>query len=57
MALFLTIVALVGLLIFGVGAVLFLVNRPARPLNVTLMVVGGLVWAVATIIATFIAIL
>jgi hypothetical protein len=50
----LTVFAVVGLIIFIVGAILFLLARPSRPVNAIIMVVGGLVWALATVIAALI---
>jgi hypothetical protein len=54
MTLFLAIVAIIGLLIFIVGAVLHLFTKPPA---VTLMVVGGLIYAVAQVIMLFDAVL
>jgi hypothetical protein len=50
MEIFLAVVALIGLFIFAVGALLWLIVKPVNPVNVILMVVGGLVFAVAQII-------
>jgi len=50
MILFLTILAIIGLLIFIVGAVLHLFTRPYSAI---IMVIGGLVYAVAQVILLF----
>jgi hypothetical protein len=54
MILFLSILAIIGLLIFIVGAVLHLFTRPY---SVIIMVIGGLVFAVAEVILLFDAVL
>lgn len=53
MSLVLTIIALLGLILFVVGGVLWLAAPARRPTAVTLGLAGLLVWAVATIILTF----
>jgi hypothetical protein len=47
MTLVFTVIALVGLIIFAVGAILYLFMKPTQPLHTLLMVVGGLVFAIA----------
>lgn len=46
----LTVIALLGLLVFVVGGILFLLSKAP---GVTLMVVGGLVFSVAQIVMLF----
>lgn len=53
MTLVFTIVALIGLVIFAVGAVLWLIIKPVNPVNIIMMVVGGLVFAIAEIVLLF----
>jgi len=55
MTLVLTIIALLGLILFVVGGLLWLFSVPRRPTAVTLGLAGLLVWAVATIILTIMA--
>jgi hypothetical protein len=43
------VVALIGLILFAVGAVLFIFVNPPKPVATILMVVGALVYAVAQI--------
>lgn len=50
MTTFLVAVAIIGLAIFAVGAILYLVDRPSKPVYPLLMVIGGLLFAVAEII-------
>lgn len=50
MGLVFTVIALIGLIIFAVGAVLYLIIRPTNPVNVLLMVVGGLMYAIAQVV-------
>jgi hypothetical protein len=57
MTLVLSIAALIGLIIFAVGAILHLFTNPPQPRNTLLMVVGGLVFAVAQIILLLIAVI
>lgn len=47
MTLVFTVVALIGLIIVAVGAILWLFIKPANPLHVTLMVIGALIFAIA----------
>ena len=47
MTLAFTIIALVGLIIFVVGAALFLFTKPAHPTHTLLMVIGALIYAIA----------
>ena len=47
---FLVVVALLGLLIFVVGGILFLLNKAP---GTTLMVVGGIIYAIAQVIVLF----
>lgn len=54
MTLFLSIVAIIGLLILIVGGILHLFTRPYAA---TLMVIGALVYAVAEVILLFDAVL
>jgi hypothetical protein len=56
MTLVLTVVALLGLILVAVGAVLWLFIKPANPVHVTLMVVGALVFSIAQAILLFDAI-
>lgn len=53
----LVIFALVGLLIFAVGAVIYLIARPANPSSPIIMVIGGLIFAVAQAILLLIAVI
>jgi uncharacterized membrane protein YhfC len=53
MTLVFTIIALIGLIIFAIGAVLWLLIKPTNPVNVMMMVIGGLVFAVAEIVLLF----
>jgi hypothetical protein len=55
MELLLTVAALLGLIIFVVGGALYLGRRPDTARNATIMVIGGLVFAVATAIGLLIA--
>ena len=55
MTLVLTIIALLGLILFVVGGAIWLFSTPRRATAVTLGLAGLLVWAVATIILTIIA--
>lgn len=57
MALVLTIFGLVGLVIFVVFALLWLLQPtvPRRASNGSIAVIGLVIWAIATIIATLIA--
>lgn len=50
MALVMSVLALIGLVLFAVGAILWLVVRPANPIHTMLMVIGGLIYAVAQIV-------
>lgn len=50
MTTFLAVAAVIGLIVFAIGAVLFLVIRPALPIHPILMVVGGLIFAIAEVI-------
>jgi len=50
MTIFLAVLAIIGLIIFIVGGILHLL---AKPHNVVLMVVGGLIYAVAQTIMLF----
>jgi len=50
MTIFLAVVAIIGLLLFIVGGILHLINKPY---DVILMVVGGLLYAVAQVIMLF----
>jgi hypothetical protein len=56
MVLVMSVFALVGLVIFVVGAILYLVNRPVNPGTPLIMVIGGLIYAVAQIVLLFDAI-
>jgi len=47
MTLVFTVIALVGLIIFAVGAILYLFMKPTQPLHTLLIVVGGLIFAIA----------
>jgi hypothetical protein len=53
MALVMSVIALLGLILFAVGAILWLVVKPANPVHTMLMVIGGLIFAVAQIILLF----
>jgi len=55
MEIFLTIAALLGLIVFVVGGALYLGGRPDQARNATIMVIGGLIFAVATAIGMLIA--
>jgi hypothetical protein len=55
MTLVLTIIALLGLILFVVGGIIWLASVPRRPLAVQLGLIGLLVWAVATIILMIMA--
>jgi hypothetical protein len=55
MTLVLTIIALLGLILFVVGGLLWLFSVPRRATATTLGLAGLLVWAVATIILTIMA--
>ena len=50
MTIFLAVLAIIGLIIFIVGGILHLLNKPY---DVILMVVGGLIYAVAQVIMLF----
>lgn len=51
----LSIVAIVGLIIFVVGAILWIATRPSNARYPLIMVIGLLVWAIAAIISSLIA--
>jgi hypothetical protein len=53
MALFLAVLALIGLLIFLVFGILWLVSPPRRALWAQVALIGLLIWAVASIISLF----
>jgi uncharacterized membrane protein YhfC len=53
MTVFWAIVALLGLLIFVVGAAIFLFRRPTEPSSTFLMVIGALVFAVSQVVILF----
>lgn len=56
MALVLSVFALIGLIIFVVFGLLWLLAAPARrPSNGSIALIGLIIWAVATIIVTFMA--
>ena len=55
MTLVLTIIALLGLILFVVGGLIWFFSVPRRATAVTLGLAGLLVWAVATIILTIMA--
>jgi len=55
MGVVLSVVALIGLIIFIVGALMWLIVKPSQPNSVILMVVGGVVFAVAHAIILLIA--
>jgi hypothetical protein len=56
MALVLSVVGLIGLIIFVVFGLLWILAAPARrPNNGTIALVGLIIWAIATIIVTLIA--
>lgn len=46
MIIFFAAVALLGLILFAVGAILWLFAKPNRPTTTILMVIGGLLYAV-----------
>lgn len=46
MILFFAVVALLGLILFAVGAFMWLLVRPNRPVSTILMVIGGLLYAI-----------
>jgi hypothetical protein len=50
MSIFFAAVAVIGLVIFAVGAILFLVSRPAQPTHALIMVIGGLVFAIGEVV-------
>jgi hypothetical protein len=50
MGLVLSVIALIGLIIFAVGGILYLTTNPAHPRSSLIMVIGGLVFAIAEII-------
>lgn len=53
MTLVFSIIALIGLIIFAVGAALHLFAKPANPSYATIMIIGGLVFAIGEIVLLF----